>query len=107
MKLKLGLSFAVIVLLATTVLVATTLLVATTANAKVVTQSVTYQHDNATLEGFLAFDDSVKGKRPGVLVVHEWWGLNDYARKRATQLAGSKAFVSRPTRPPVALKPRC
>jgi dienelactone hydrolase len=36
----------------------------------------------------LAHDDSVKGKQPGILVVHEWWGLNDYARKRADMLAG-------------------
>src|SRR5512136_461402 len=64
------------------------LLLGTVAQAKVVTQPVPYQHENVTLEGYLAYDDSVKGKRPGVLVVHEWWGLNDYARKRAEQLAG-------------------
>src|SRR5205823_11079387 len=39
-------------------------------------------------KGFLAFDDAIKTKRPGVLVVHEFWGLNDYAKKRAEQLAG-------------------
>jgi len=76
MKLKL----AIIVILS--------ILLETAAQAKVITQSVAYQHDNVTLEGYLAFDDSIKGKRPGVLVVHEWWGLNDYARKRAAQLAG-------------------
>jgi dienelactone hydrolase len=64
------------------------ILLETAAQAKVITQSVTYQHDKVTLEGYLAFDDSIKGKRPGVLVIHEWWGLNDYARKRAAQLAG-------------------
>jgi dienelactone hydrolase len=36
----------------------------------------------------MAYDDAVEGKRPGVLVVHEWWGLNDYARRRTEQLAG-------------------
>jgi dienelactone hydrolase len=40
------------------------------------------------MRGFLAYDDSLKSKRPGVLVVHEWWGLNDFARERALKLAG-------------------
>jgi dienelactone hydrolase len=40
------------------------------------------------MKGYLAFDENIKGTRPGVLVVHEWWGLNDYARKRARMLAG-------------------
>ena len=39
------------------------------------------------MRGFLAWDDAISGKRPGILVVHEWWGLNDYARSRAKQLA--------------------
>jgi dienelactone hydrolase len=39
------------------------------------------------MKGYLAYDESITGKRPGVLVVHEWWGLNDYARKRARMLA--------------------
>jgi len=39
------------------------------------------------LEGYLAYDDSFQGKRPGVLVVHEWNGHNPYVRKRAEQLA--------------------
>jgi dienelactone hydrolase len=40
------------------------------------------------LEGYLAYDDSIDGRRPGILVVHEWWGLNEYVRKRVEQLAG-------------------
>jgi len=59
-----------------------------TATAAVKTKQVTYTHDGVTLKGYLAWDDAASGKRPGVLVVHEWWGLNDYARKRAEQLAG-------------------
>jgi dienelactone hydrolase len=39
------------------------------------------------MKGYLAYDDAIEGKRPGILVVHEWWGLNDYARKRADMLA--------------------
>jgi dienelactone hydrolase len=39
------------------------------------------------MKGYLAYDAALKGKRPGILVVHEWWGHNDYARSRAKQLA--------------------
>jgi dienelactone hydrolase len=61
---------------------------AATTQAKLVTKSVSYEQGGVKLEGFLAYDDSVKGNRPGVLVVPEWWGLNDYAKNRAVQLAG-------------------
>ena len=57
------------------------------ASAKVVGKDVEYKSDGTTLKGYLAYDDSVKGERPGVLVVHEWWGHNDYARARADKLA--------------------
>ena len=60
-----------------------------TASAKIVTRSVPYEHAGVKLVGYLAYDDALTahGKLPGVLVVHEWWGLNDYARSRAEQLA--------------------
>ena len=65
--------------------------------AKLVTQAVGYEHNGVQLEGYLAYDDAVttKGKAPGVLIVHEWWGLNDYTRHRADQLArlGYVAFA--------------
>ena len=48
---------------------------------------VDYRHGDTVLEGFLAYDDSIQGKRPGVVVVHEWWGINNYVRMRAEQLA--------------------
>ena len=60
----------------------------TAVEAKVVTQIVEYRQDGTAMRGFLAYDDALKGKRPGVLVVHEWWGLNDFARERALKLAG-------------------
>jgi dienelactone hydrolase len=65
------------------------------AEGAVKTKVVTYNYDGTTLKGFLAWDDAVKGPRPGVLVVHEFWGLNDYARKRAEELAklGYVAFA--------------
>jgi dienelactone hydrolase len=55
--------------------------------AKVVGKTITYQAGGVTLKGYLAYDSTIKGKRPGILVVHEWWGLNDYARRRARMLA--------------------
>ena len=58
------------------------------ATAEVRTKAVPYTHGDLQLEGTLAWDDAISGKRPGVLVVHEWWGLNEYARTRAKQLAG-------------------
>jgi dienelactone hydrolase len=58
------------------------------AQAGIVTREIEYQAEGVTLKGYLAYDDAVKGARPGVLVVHEWWGMNDYARKRARMLAG-------------------
>ena len=56
--------------------------------AAVKTKTIKYSYDDKNFEGYLAWDDEAKGKRPGVLVVHEFYGLNDYAKKRAEQLAG-------------------
>jgi len=50
-------------------------------------KTVDYSAQGAVMKGYLAYDESITGKRPGVLVVPEWWGLNDYARKRARMLA--------------------
>jgi len=57
------------------------------AQAELHTQTVEYKHGDTTLEGFLVYDKSVQGKRPGVLVVHQWKGLGDYEKKRAGMLA--------------------
>ena len=71
------------------------MLLAASAEAAVQTKTVTYKHGDLECKGFLAWDDTVQGKRPGVLVVHEWWGLDEYARSRAQQLAkmGYVAFA--------------
>lgn len=63
-------------------------LTAGASQAAVVTKAVDYEYDGAKFKGFLAYDDAVKEKRPGVLVIHEWWGLDDYAKERCKQLAG-------------------
>ncbi len=55
--------------------------------AAVVDQQVEYRSGGTVMKGYLAYDDAIKGKRPGILVVHEWWGHNEYARSRARQLA--------------------
>jgi len=68
------------------------------AHAKIISKPVAYEHAGVKLEGWLAYDDAktAAGKLPGVLVVPEWWGLNDYPKGRAGQLAqlGYVAFVA-------------
>jgi dienelactone hydrolase len=68
-------------------------------SAKIITKPVAYEHAGVKLEGFLAYDDakvSAGKKAPGVLIVPEWWGLNDYAKTRAEQVAklGYVAFAT-------------
>src|SRR5574341_2046066 len=63
------------------------IVIAAQVQAEIKKEVVEYKHGETLLEGYRAYDDSIQGKRPGVLVVHEWRGLNDYARRRAEQLA--------------------
>jgi dienelactone hydrolase len=67
-----------------------------TARAAIHTETVEYKQGGTTLEGFVAYDDAIKGTRPGVLVVHQWLGLTDYEKKRAEMLAqlGYVAFCA-------------
>lgn len=76
-----------------TALALTLLFFTSSALAAVVGKDVSYKAGETVMKGFLAFDDAVKGKRAGVLVVPEWWGANDYARKRARMLA-SEGYVA-------------
>jgi dienelactone hydrolase len=57
------------------------------AEPKIQTKTVEYKAQDVVMKGYLAYDESIKGKRPGVLVVHEWWGVNDYIRRRGRMLA--------------------
>lgn len=50
-------------------------------------ETVTYKLDSSTRNNFVVYDENIEGKRPAVLVIHEWWGLNDYAKMRARELA--------------------
>ncbi|MFO8154815.1 MAG: dienelactone hydrolase family protein [Thiohalospira sp.] len=77
------------------VVVASLFLLAPLQAAEIHTETVTYEHDGHELTGYVAHDGSHSEPRPGVLVVHEWWGHNEYARDRAEQLAeaGYVAFA--------------
>ncbi len=71
------------------------ILISAATRAEIKTETITYAVGDTAMSGYLAYDDAVRGPRPGVLVVHEWWGHNDYARKRAEMLAalGYTAFA--------------
>ncbi len=58
------------------------------ARAQIVSREVEYKDGDTVLQGYLAYDDSRTGRRPAVIVVHEWQGLNAYAKMRVEQLAG-------------------
>jgi dienelactone hydrolase len=66
------------------------------ANAKIHSELIEYKSGDTPLEGFLAYDDASAKPRPGVLLVHDWMGVGDYAKSRATQLAelGYVAFAA-------------
>jgi len=63
------------------------LLAAAGARAEIRSEPIDYKQGDANFQGILYYDDKISAKRPVVLVVHEWWGLNDYAKSRAEQIA--------------------
>lgn len=71
------------------------LLAAGSIQAALQTNTVEYEVDGESFTGYMAWDDSFEGERPGILVVHEWWGHNDFAREQAERLAdlGYTAFA--------------
>ncbi len=79
----------------TLVALAAALLLAAPASAKLRTKVVQYKDGDVLLEGYAVWEDGFTDKRPGVLVVHEWWGHGPYARHRAEMLAkqGYTAFA--------------
>jgi dienelactone hydrolase len=91
--------------------VLTALATALTGHAALVSKAIAYKQGDTVLEGYSVYDDAVAGKRPGVLVVHQWKGLGDYEKKRAEMLArlGYNVFAAdiygkgvRPQTPPEA-----
>jgi len=72
------------------------LFLATNIQAKLHTKTIEYKEGDTVMEGYMAYDDAIKGKRPGVMVVHEWTGLGPYVKRRAEELAklGYIAFAA-------------
>lgn len=50
-------------------------------------ESIQYQSGDITMNGYIVYDESQEGPRPAVFVIHEWWGMNEYAKSRARDLA--------------------
>lgn len=71
------------------------LVFSTPLQAKIMTREYSYKLDTVTFAGFVAYDDDAKGKLPGVLVAHDWWGLTDFSKTQAKRLAqmGYVAFA--------------
>ena len=69
---------------------------ATQALAAIKEEAVTYKDGETVLKGFVVYDDAKKGKRPGIVVVHEWWGITKHTRAEAQRFAreGYTAFVA-------------
>jgi len=69
---------------------------AVTAHAAVKEEPVTYKDGDTTMKGFVVYDDAVKGKRPGIVLVHEWWGITKHMHNEARRFAqrGYTAFIA-------------
>jgi dienelactone hydrolase len=72
------------------------LLLTTGAHAAVKEEPVTYKDGETTLKGFVVYDDAKKGKRPGIILVHEWWGITKHMHNEARRFAqkGYTAFIA-------------
>jgi dienelactone hydrolase len=66
------------------------------ANAAIKEQPVTYTDGETTMKGFVVYDDAIQAKRPGIVMVHEWWGITDHMHNQARKLAqqGYTAFIA-------------
>ena len=67
-----------------------------TGYAAIQEEAVTYKDGDTVMKGFIVYDDAVKGKRPGIVVVHEWWGITKHVRDEARKFAaqGYTAIVA-------------
>ena len=55
--------------------------------AEIKTKSITYDENGVKLEGYVAYDDALKNKKPGVLIFHDWMGLGEFSKAKAVELA--------------------
>ena len=78
-----------------TLTILSSILITTTVHAEIISKEIDYKQGDTIMKGMLAYDDDIKGKRPGVLIVHQWWGHNKHARDKAKMLAkeGYVAFA--------------
>ena len=72
------------------------LLLGNTASAAIREQAISYKDGDTVMQGFIVYDDASSAKRPGVVVVHEWWGVTQHIHAVARQLAseGYTAFIA-------------
>jgi dienelactone hydrolase len=82
-----ALSFRKTFLISTVILTVTSMVQTSSLASTIREETVTYSAGGVTFKGYLAYDGNIKGKRPAILVVHEWWGLTDYPKMRARELA--------------------
>ena len=75
---------------------AVALFLTTAAYAAVKEEAVTYKDGDTTMKGFLVYDDAAKGKRPGIILVHEWWGITKHMHNEARRFArnGYTVFIA-------------
>ena len=66
------------------------------ANAAIREEPVTYTDGETTMKGFVVYDDTIKAKRPGIVMVHEWWGITKHIHSEARKFAqqGYTAFIA-------------
>ena len=66
------------------------------AHAAIKEEPVTYKDGETTMKGFIVYDDDAKGKRPGIVMVHEWWGITKHIHTEAQNFAqqGYTAFIA-------------
>ena len=68
----------------------------TNASAAIREEPVTYTDGETTMKGFVVYDDATEAKRPGIVMVHEWWGITNHIHNEARKLAqqGYIAFIA-------------
>jgi dienelactone hydrolase len=72
------------------------LAIATPALAAITEEPVTYKDGETTMNGFIVYDTATTGKRPGIVLVHEWWGITQHIHNEARDFArqGYTAFIA-------------